>query len=53
MHGLDGAHPLLLAVFLGNFPVDAERKEARLLQVLPPEGDASVKFSEREHKEAE
>ena len=37
VHGLDGAHPLPLAVFPSDFSVDAKRKEAWLLQVLAPE----------------
>ncbi len=35
MHGLDGAHPLLLAVVLGDFCLDAELKEALFLVALP------------------
>jgi hypothetical protein len=42
MHGLDGAHPLLLAVVLGDFCLDAELKKALFLVALPADGDAAV-----------
>ena len=42
MHHLDGAHSLSLTVFLGDFGINAKRKEVLFTSALPSEGDTPV-----------